>query len=56
MISQVIDSCFDLNSELIDLQHKKAPIAKIGAANKFRYRVGELVRTFRAVRATDYLY
>ena len=45
MISQVIDSCFDLNSELIDLQHEKAPIAKIGAAKKFRYRDGELVRT-----------
>jgi hypothetical protein len=49
MISQVIDSCFDLNSELIDLQHKKAPIAKIGAAKKFRYRERELVRTAGSV-------
>lgn len=36
---------FDLNSELIDLQHEKAPNAKIGAAKKVRYPVGDLVRT-----------
>jgi hypothetical protein len=41
MISQVIDRCFDLNSELIDTQDEKAPITKIEAVNKFRYRVGE---------------